>query len=325
MRALSLAVMAALTQTQTQDPKGHVLVVVGVAGDEKLETEFYETGKRIVDAARTKYNIPANHITFLAEHPQRDSAAIQGQSTKAEIEQAFAKIAKEAKPADLVFIVLIGHGTSQGETSSMFAVVGPDMSAQDFAALLTPLSKQQVVFVNTTSASGDFVKALAGKNRVVATSTMSPMERNYAKFGKFFASAYAGDEADANKDGRVSLLEAYDFARRKVEQDYKSKKDLQSEHARLDDNGDGVGTEFAELATVDGLLASRIYMNGVAPEDPQLVALLKQYNAARANMDGIIATGATADSTYAPKLEGALVDLVIARLKVRQVGVGKKP
>jgi hypothetical protein len=329
MLALSLAAVAALALPQTaqaQDPKGHVLIVAGVGGEEQFEKEFYESGKRIVDAARTEYGIPDNQITFLAEHPERDSATIRGKSTKAEIENAFAKVAKDAKPGDVVFVVLIGHGTAQGENGSMFAAVGPDMSAQDFAKLLAPLSKQEVAFVNTTSASGEFVKTLAGKNRVVVTSTMSAMERNYSKFAKHFSAAYAGDAGDANKDGRVSLLEAYGYARQKVEQEYKSRKELQSEHARLDDNGDGTGTELADLAASDGRLAARFYMNGVTPEDPQLIAAFKQRDAVRADLDAVLARRATADAaTYGQELEKALVDLVVATLKVRQVGVGGKP
>jgi hypothetical protein len=330
MRALSLLLLGALAQpaaeaaAQAPAPKAgtHVLIVSGISGgDEQFAKDFVAAGKRIAEAAQTKFGAPSGQVTFLAEQPAADPQAIRGPSTKAEIEKAFARITTAAKPGDVVLVVLIGHGSAQGTAVSMFNIPGPDMGAVDFRKLLAPLSKQQVAFVNTTSASGDFVGALAGKNRVIITSTMSPMERNYSKFAKYFSAAFS--DGDGNKDGRVSLLEAYDYARRKVEQEYTSATLLQSEHSRLDDNGDGTGTEIADLAAADGRLAARFYLNGVAPEDPKLTALLQERDALRIKLDGLLAARATADAaTYWPKLEGALVDLVVVSLKVRQLGAG---
>ena len=129
--------------------------------------------------------------------------------------RTLARVAARATPGDQVWIVLIGHGSAQGEVSR-FNLPGPDLTASDFARMLEPLARQRVAFVNASSASGDFVKALAGPGRAIVTATRSPTERNATQFARHFATALATPGADVDKDGGVSLLEAFAFAKREV-------------------------------------------------------------------------------------------------------------
>src|SRR5437764_1298218 len=82
--------------------------------------------------------------------------------------------------------------------------------------LVDKFPSQRVALVNAASASGDFIAALSKKNRIIVTATRSGGEKNETVFGEYFAAAYAGDVADADKDGTVSLLEAFEYARREV-------------------------------------------------------------------------------------------------------------
>lgn len=324
MLALTLALTSALVQ-QAPEVKTHVLIVAGVSGDSTFAKNFYEIGKRLADGVKTKYNVPDSMITFLAEQPDRDPQMIRGVSSKVEVEKAFAMIAKRVKPGDVVFVTLIGHGSSQDQKASMFNIPGADMNAADFAKLLEPLSQQLVIFVNTTSASGDFIGGLSGKNRVVITSTSSPMERNYAQFSKHFSAAFTAADTDADKDGNVSMLEAFEYTRLKVEKDYKSKSLLQSEHPTLDDNGDGKGVPMPERQAADGRFAARVYLTGPVAEDPKMSALLDEYAKLRLKIEGLIEAKAGAGETYGPQLEGMFVELAVLGLKIRQAGVGGKP
>src|SRR4029450_11370062 len=89
------------------------------------------------------------------------------------------------------------------------------------------------------------------------TATKSDMERNQTRFATYFIQAYASDVADADKDGRVSVLEAFDYARREVARAYESENHLLTEHAQLDDNGDHKGTAAPDAKSADGALAPR--------------------------------------------------------------------
>lgn len=139
-----------------------------------------------------------------------------------------------------LWVVLIGHGTFDGKTAK-FNLRGPDISSDELAAALKNCRRPLAV-INCASASGPFLKALSGPGRVVITATRSGYELNLTRFGDYLAKAIGSPEADLDKDGQTSLLEAYLMASRQVEQFYTEAGRLATEHSLMDDNGDGLGT-----------------------------------------------------------------------------------
>jgi hypothetical protein len=138
------------------------------------------------------------------------------------------------------WVVLIGHGTFDGK-ESRFNLRGPDVSATDFGGWLEPFHRPLAI-IDTTSCSAPFINKLSGTNRVVITATRSGHEQNFTRFGQYFAEAIDNPEADLDKDGQVSLLEAFLIASRKAAEFYKVQGRLVTEHALIDDNGDALGT-----------------------------------------------------------------------------------
>ncbi len=139
-----------------------------------------------------------------------------------------------------LWLVLIGHGTFDGREAK-FNLRGSDLTASDLAEWLKPF-KRPLALIDTASASAPFLTKLAGPGRVVVSSTRSGSEHNYARFGKFFAEAIADPKSDLDKDGQVSLLEAFLSASQRTTEFYKTEGRLATEHALIDDNGDGLGT-----------------------------------------------------------------------------------
>jgi hypothetical protein len=249
------------------------------------------------------------------------------------VEQALERMTGRVRAGDQLFVLLIGHGSATGG-ESRFNVPGPDITAADFARLLQRFGDQMVVFVNASSASGDFVKALSGPRRVVVTATKSPMERNESVFARHFVDAFAGDGADVDKDGRISVLEAFEYARREVARSYEEENRLQTEHALLDDNGDGVGTgapdgKAPDGKTPDGGVARAIYLSAgravANASDPRIAALLKEKDALEARIAALRARKASMDSTaYERELEQLLVELATKNQAIRALE-GRKP
>jgi hypothetical protein len=317
-------------QAPVQTPATHLLIVAGIGGAPEYEKEFHDESVRFADALRTKYGVPDSAIVVLAEHPERDPHRIAGSSTKGEVERAIAHIASTAHAGDVVFVLLVGHGSPR-DGHSLLNLPGPDMSAADFARALKPLAKEQVAVVNTASASAEFIPVLSAKNRAIITATKSVLERNETKFAKHFVDAYAGNDADADKDGRVSLLEAYTYARREVAREYESANQLQSEHAMLDDNGDGKGTDEPGARTADGALASRLFLGGApaaativaTSNDPRVVALLHHKDSLEVKIDALRRRKAGMDSTaYERTLETLLLDLATTNQSLKQLTGG---
>ncbi len=73
------------------------------------------------------------------------------------------------------------------------------------------------------------------------TATKAGSELNFARFGRFLAEAIGDAAADLDKDQQVSLFEAFLMASRRTEEWYATEGQLATEHALLDDNGDGQG------------------------------------------------------------------------------------
>ena len=191
-RALILAiVLAAAWAGPAGAEQSHLLIVVGLGGEPKYTDAFHELALRMIQAAEKRMGVAASNITYLGEKATRPAVPVyRGRSSRENVQKALGTLAQTAGPGDLVFILLIGHGGAQGG-ESRFNLPGPDMTAADFAPLLAALSGRQVVFVNTASASGDFVKALSAKGRTIVTATKSAMERNQTEFPSYFVQAFS--------------------------------------------------------------------------------------------------------------------------------------
>jgi hypothetical protein len=206
-----------------------VVVIVGAGGTPEYATQFAASAK-LWEQACAKSN-----ATFIAVGLDQPGASA---SDLARIQQTLADQQKETTAA--LWLVLIGHGTFDGRTAK-FNLRGPDLSANDLAEWLKPLRRPLVV-INTASSSAPFLKELSAPGRVIITATKSGFEQNITRFGQYFAEAIVDPKADLDKDGQTSLLEAFLYASHAVAQFYAGAGRLATEHALLDDNGDGLGT-----------------------------------------------------------------------------------
>lgn len=138
------------------------------------------------------------------------------------------------------WLVLVGHGTFDGK-DARFNLRGPDVTATELGTWLRPVTGP-LVAIHTGSASAPFLRELGGTNRVVVSATRSGYEQNVTRLGDPFVQALADPEADLDQDGQVSVLEAFLVGSRGVAEFYRNAGRLATEHALLDDNGDGRGT-----------------------------------------------------------------------------------
>ena len=225
-------------------------------------------GRRSSDAARGRYGLPAESVVYLGEDPARDPKRISGRSTREAIAAAVDRWPRTARPGDRVFIVLIGHGAS-ATGGGRFNLPGPDLTAAEFATLLDRLAAQTVVFVNTASASGGFVEALAGKDRT-SSRPRRPTARGTRRGSANTSSRRSPrpTDADTDKDGRVSVLEAFTWARARIADSYNRDGQLLTEHAVLDDNGDGKGADAPGQPGGDGALARTLFLSAASASRP---------------------------------------------------------
>ena len=305
----------------------HLLVVTGLSGDPDYAAQFHQWATTFVDAAIDRYKLPAESVIYLAEETNLDPLRIGGRSTRESVEQAFATITERSKPGDSVLVLLIGHGSYDG-VESRFNLPGRDLTAEDYDRLLEPLRSRQVTFVNAATASGGFIEALSDEGRTVVTATRSGGQWNATVFGGYFVEAFADgqDESDQNKDGRVSVLEAFEYAVAHVARVYESDGRLQTEHALLDDNGDGEGTREPDPLTTDGALARTMFLDtgddpviaGLTVDDPTLRALYQERLEIQEQIEALQATrGGTDETRYRAEMETLLVAMALKSREIR--------
>jgi hypothetical protein len=302
----------------------HLMVVVGLAGDPEHAELFQRWASTLVDGASGRLGVSRDHIIYLTDQPDSDSKRATGKSTKTEIERGFATLATRAKPDDVVFIVLIGHGTFNGKLAK-FNLPGPDMGPEDFAPLLKKLPADHVVFVNTASASGPFVEALSGPGRTIVTATRNGAEQFATLFGGHFIDALMSDAADADKNRRISVLEAFDAAKLGVARAYEQEGIMLTEHALLDDSGDKQGTQAPKADGKNGRVASILSLGTVAsaearPDDPKLRALYDERRDLERRVEGLklLKTGME-PARYASELEKLLIELSLKSKQIKDL------
>ena len=325
--ALALVVLLLASAPVFGDAEGsHLVVIVGLSGEPEHGELFRKWAGTLVETAAGRFGIAKERIIYLDADAEAKGSA--GKPTKLEIERAFEQLAKQAAPDDTVVVVLIGHGSFDGRVAK-FNLPGPDMTAADFAPLLKKLTAGQIVFVNTASASGPFLAELAGPGRTIVTATRSGAEQYSTLFGGFFVEALANEAADTDKNKRVSILEAFNAARREVATAYQREGIMLTEHAMLDDNGDGKGTLEPSADGADGRVASIVALGSAAdaaplPSDPKLRQLYVERRDLERRVESLkLLKGGMDAARYASELEKLLTALALKTQEIR-AAEGKK-
>ncbi len=262
-RFVVFALLLAVVRLGAEE-RATVIVVAGAPGEEDYEKVFaqqLETWGKVTTQAGVKAVMIGGEAAGATSDRERLKQALAAETP--------------AGPGEL-WLVLIGHGTFDGKEAK-FNLRGQDLTAGELADWLKPF-RRPLAIIDTASASAPFLIKLAGAGRVVISSTRSGNEQNYARFGKFFAEAMADPRSDLDKDGQVSLLEAFLSGSQRTTEFYKTEGRLATEHALIDDNGDGLGTpaewfrgvratkQAKDGATLDGARAHQFHLVRSAAE-----------------------------------------------------------
>ena len=298
-------------------PASHLLIVVGLAGDPEHGELFQKWGSTLADTATEKLGVAKENVTLLS------GAA----ATRDGVVKAFAALAARVAEEDTVMIVLFGHGTYANKTAK-FNLTGPDMTAEEFAPLLARLKSKRVVFADTTSASGPFVEALSGPGRVIVAATRTGGEMFATLFGGPFVEAFSNEAADGDHDGRISILEAFDFAKKAVAASYQREGLLPTEHPVLDDNGDKEGSLDPGRDGKDGQSASVLALGSLhhaaAPANEKLRGLYAERDALQRRIESLKLLKSGMDpAKYAGELEKLATELALKSREIRAAEGGR--
>lgn len=265
-----LVVVSAATQAGAETR--YALIVSGASGGEKYAAQMKQWRAGLQTALVERHGFDLKNVRVLTDEAETGGTT----GSAANLKAAFGEIRKSATRDDLVLVILLGHGTFDGDVAK-FNLVGPDLTASDWNQMLGAVPAR-LVLVNTTEASFPFLEALKAKGRVVITATNSAAQKYATVFPEYFVKALSEASTDLDKNGRTSVLEVFDVTSQAVKQHYEQRGQLSTERALLDDNGDGNGRE-QDAEGPDGGLARSWNLDAepaAVANNPELAALVKQ-------------------------------------------------
>jgi hypothetical protein len=302
-------VVCAQKKVQT-DPNKSAVIIVGAGGEPEYAKQFEQWTTELRSALSERFGFDMQNLTVLANAKATD------------VKDTFTQLKSKLDVNNVLFVFLIGHGSFDGKEAK-FNLVGPDIAASEYNALLTALPTKRVVVFNMASASGEFVKSLSAKGRIVITATKSGQEANATRFAGFFIAALKATDADTDQDGHTSVLETFVYANRLTADFYTRAGRLATEHALLEDNGDGVGQEKPEGG--EGLLARATYLDSLSVNEAAATAatgkLLRERTRLEAEIEQLIARkGNMAEAEYEASLERLFIELAKVNRSIKQAG-----
>lgn len=279
MRLILILLLLCTVASTAKAQETRALIVSGVGGEPRLVQQFQQDAAALRTAIVQRFGAQATLLTE-GSTPRSDRAAVTA---------ALRALATDTKAGDRILIVFIGHGSAQSGTAR-FNIVGPDITGAEVAELIQPLKGREVAVVIATSSSGAFLSDLKASGRTVITATRSGSENEEVAFPRFFARALSEDVADADKDGAVSINEAFEFAKREVARFYQQQNRLATEHAMLTDTAGA---------------KAFVLRSGSAPAagNAELAAIQKKIDDLKARKAGMAA------SVYEAELENLLLEL----------------
>jgi hypothetical protein len=311
-----VAILAAalLAPAPASGEERYALIISGATGGQSYVQQYARWTQVLWQTLTEQMKFDRTRVLVLSETPDETRTA-----TAANVKKTLSSLRRQVQAGDLLLIVLIGHGTFDG-VDAKFNLVGPDLESAEWAAELRTIPGRSVI-VNTTAASFPFLERLAAPKRIVVSATDSAAQRFDTVFPEYFVSAFRDEASDIDKNGRVSIWEAFAAAAAGVRRYYQQRGQLATERSLLDDNGDGVGREAAAQGD-DGAVATRTYLDapaaGAPPTDEVLVELLQQRASLNAEVEELqIKKAFMAPDEYAREFERVMLALARVSRDIR--------
>jgi hypothetical protein len=290
MRVLVIVACMMVVALDAAAEQRYALVVSGASGGAKYAEQLAQWRNSIRTTLVDRYGFAADRVRLFVDETVKTGGE---QGSAQNIRAAIATLRKQLTQDDVLLVVLLGHGTYDGEAAK-FNLVGPDLTAADWGTLLNGLPGR-LVLVNTTAASFPFLESLSGPNRIVITATDSAAQKYATVFPDYFVKALSEASTDLDKNGRTSIFEVLAATSVAVKQHYEKRGQLLTERAVFDDNGDRLGRE-AEAPGPDGSLARTLYLDAELPaaaNNPELAALIRRRQELEAEAEALKAKKAS--------------------------------
>lgn len=246
--ALAMMVCFASSNAQAQvdevtDLPDRAWIVVSLVDQSFLRAELLETTRTLHRGLQTRMGIEAENITVMVgdEDFSQTLASDEIIATVADKTLVIDSI-QSSDESDRAWLFWIGYAS--GTEGYQFHVAGPDLNGNEISSAIKQMSARTKLVWFLTPCSGVIIEKVSDSNTVIVTATESIDEINGTRMTEELASLLDGTDAidDVDADGRTTVLDWYASACLRLQRTYAANDLILSEHALLDDDGDGRGT-----------------------------------------------------------------------------------
>lgn len=314
-QTFTLVAVLVLTASAASAEERWALIVSGSSGGAKYAEQMREWRAGLSETLASRYGFQTSRIRVLADETSPPAERATAENLKKALVEIRGQIARD----DLLLVILLGHGTFDGDVAK-FNLVGPDLSAADWSSLLGAVPGR-LVLVNTTESSFPFLEQLSARGRVVITATDSAAQKYATVFPEYFVKAMGEASTDLDKNGRTSVYEVFSAASLAVRQHYEQRGQLMTERSILDDNGDRQGRE-EQVPGPDGAVARTLYLdaeNPLAASNPELADLMRRRRDLEAEAEALKLKKADMPANqWAAEFEKLMIELAKVSREIRQ-------
>ena len=204
---------SAFAAPEEAPPTARALVLGGHALDPKgpYARNMNDWVDRFVKLLVGKWGVPVENIQVLADREAAKAEPPVRKSTLKNVHAAFETLKRRLRANDQFILFVVGHGTVT-EPVGKLCLPGADLKATELADLLDALPTRKIVIVNCASGGAEFLEKYSRRRRVVVSACGITGQGAQTYFAEFFLLAYERGKADANGDGVITLLEAFNRA-----------------------------------------------------------------------------------------------------------------
>ncbi len=267
MRRIAVVIILILTSIYpgsgepSENGSTHALIVTGINKNVKDRQTKDKAVVDLRDFFLNNTSVKGDRLAVLANSRSlvRDDSQV---STAENLKKWIDSFAARIEAGDRFIFYYVGQANIAGEKLRL-NLPGADITHEQLAEWLSGIKASSLLIVLDCPGAGLAVETLAGPERVVIAGCTA--EQPYStRFSEYFVPALADSQSDADNDGKVSLLEAFTSASRKLDDFYRRMGLLKTETPVLDDNADGRASDQPwkhELDGSDGLAASKFFFS----------------------------------------------------------------
>ncbi len=178
------------------------------------------------------------------------------------LKETIKTLAAVVQPADRFIFYYVGQANIAAGKLRL-NLPGEDITHEQLAEWINQIRASSMLLVLDCPGAGLAVKAMTGQGRIIIGACTA--EQHYStRFSEYFVPSLVDSKSDTDSDGKVSLLEAFTFASKQLDDWYRRQLLLKTETPVLEDNADGLPSRQPwryKQDKTDGREASKFFLS----------------------------------------------------------------